>query len=139
MKRDLAALAEVFAHAYGAGLDADRVAAALAVVFDEDLRASSTPFVSELRTRRIENIAGPIFRALERELQVTREDLVSASNARHLSPKRDALLWQLRGASLSMRAIAALVNRDRASVRAGVRRHQERLGARRRTAAMESR
>lgn len=130
MTRDYAALARTFLDSVSAPcLTEEAVALGLTAVFASDAAHAVRPFVSDLRTRRTENVAAPVFARAARELHVTREELASDSNARWLSPKRDAVVYWLCEAGLSRRAVGALVNRDRRSVRDGLRRHEARLGA----------
>lgn len=130
MTRDYAALARTFLGAASAPcLTEEAVALGLTAVFASDAAHAVRPFVSDLRTRRTENIAAPVFARAARELHVTREELASDSNTRWLSPKRDAVVYWLFEAGLSRRAVGALVNRDRRSVRDGLRRHEARLAA----------
>ncbi len=130
MKTDTATLARRFLALTGSDLPLATVEAALADLIADDRRAAVTPFASHLRTRRTENLAAPVFIRARRDLNVTREELVSPSSKRWLVAKRDQVIEWLREAGLTLLSIEALVNRSHSRVVAALRRQRARAAAR---------
>lgn len=132
MKRDLPALAAIFAETYGAGLDPARVATALAATLEADRLRTLEPAVeNEIHKRRLELSARRVFGDIEARTGITREQLVAPSPGRVPCPYLDEAVWRLRHEEEWSRSIVAkVVNRDEARVTAAVQRHEARLFAR---------
>ncbi|TAL29078.1 MAG: hypothetical protein EPN98_21805 [Phenylobacterium sp.] len=129
MKRDLPALARVFIdHVRTPGLTTEDVIRALAAVFAADRDRVAL----DLRTRRIENIAGPAFARAERELGLSREEITSP---RYLVPGGGLVMAWLLDAGLSVTAVAELTGRARGHVRSAAANARRKVIAETRRAA----
>lgn len=109
---------EVFAAAYGLGLDLARAADALAAV-------TAPVSTNEIKRRRVENRARPVIAAFERETGGTFDQAVAPSVG-IANPALDDLCARLRRVRLTHRDIVAIVGRDHRFVARAIARHEAR-------------
>jgi hypothetical protein len=134
-----ASLLEVFAAAYGPGLDTARASTALNVLL-EDLSAPRAD--DEIRKRRLTVKSRPFFARYERETGVTKAEITAApvtgggagsgSPSDPLTPHRDAfasMLIESKAPRFSLHEVAIIVGRNRAAVRRAHARHEARQKA----------
>lgn len=130
MKAQPAQLLAVFADAYGPGLDPARAAGAVEALLAEQARLAAVPSEDMIRARRLSNVTAPVFVRARRELGVSRDQLLSADRSDGwLMEQRDTMVVWLLDAGLSVRAVGALLNRERSTVREAAKRARVRLAA----------